>query len=397
MKQMNGKTTEFIKAHINENVHQLALQAAKYPDLDIPFVVRQINGLQKVKQKIPLFYNTADILFPAQLSLEQSSSESTAKYKSSLCEGNLLIDLTGGFGIDCCFMSENFVEAIYVERNAELCEIATHNYAALQKSQIKVINEQSEDFLFKFPQKADWIYIDPARRSKSGKKVVLLEDCEPNVITLNAMLNEKAENVMIKLSPMIDINAAIQSLCHITAIHIISVDNECKEIVLIQNSAKTSEIKVFTLNITKGGKNENFDFILCQESEAQATMSDHVHTYLYEPNSAVLKAGAFKLLSEKLQIHKLHKNSHLYCSDEFLPHFPGRKFKVQKVWESNKNELKTLAQTHPKANIATRNYPLTVDELRKKLKINDGGDTYLFATTLASEKKVIIECTKAID
>lgn len=393
---MHPKTTEFIRAHIDDNIQQLALQASKYPDLDMPYIIRQINGLQKVRQKIPLYYNTEGIQFPVQLSLEQSSSESTAKYKSSLCEGDILIDLTGGFGIDCCFMSENFKQAIYVERNKELCEIAAHNYATLGKKRIEVSNEKSEEFIEKFAQKADWIYIDPARRSNSGKKVILLEDCEPNIITLKERLFEKAENVMIKLSPMIDISSTIQSLVYISSAHIISIDNECKEVVFILNSTKVAEITIFTLNINKGDKNENFEFKLHEESQAQAMITNQVNRYLYEPNSAVLKAGAFKLLSERLKIYKLHKNSHLYSSESLIPHFPGRKFKVEKIWDNSKNELKSLANLHPKANIAVRNYPLSADELRNKLKIKDGGNTYLFATTLSTGKKVIIECTKAI-
>lgn len=394
---MDQQTANFIASHKDDDIHQLALQYGKFPTLDMAFILRQINGLQKIKHKVPLFYNNPEILFPVQLSLEQSSSESTAKYKSTLCEGELLIDLTGGFGIDCCFMSTKFEHAIYVERNSELCDIARHNFQRLEKQFVQIVNDQSENFLSNYSGQADWIFIDPARRSDSGKKVALLDDCEPNVRLLAPALLSKAENVMIKLSPMIDISNAVQSLINVAEIHVVSVDNECKEVLMILNRKESATIKVTTINLTKTNENEQFEFILQNENKAHASIADKIDTYLYEPNSAILKAGAFKLLSEKLEINKLHKNSHLYTSDNYISNFPGRKFSIIKVWESGKNELKALSALHPKANIAVRNYPLSVDEIRKKLKIKDGGYIYLFATTLSNEHKVIIECEKAID
>ena len=222
---MNQDTRQFIADNLETDIHQLALQATRYPLVDMPLAIRQINGKQKIKLKIPLFFSTDDILYPIQLSLEQSSSQSTAYYKSTLCEGNTLVDLTGGFGIDCYFMAENFSQVTYVERDAELCELARHNFKALGRKNIDVIHADSEKHLAQM-EKVDWIYIDPARRSESGKKVFFLSDCDPDVSALAPLLLEKADKVMIKLSPMLDITATVSELPTTAEIHIISVENE---------------------------------------------------------------------------------------------------------------------------------------------------------------------------
>lgn len=390
---MNQETKQFILENIVANVHQLALQSARYPLVDMPLAIRQINGKQKIKSKVPLFYNTDDILYPAQLSLEQSSSESTAKYKSSLCEGNTLADLTGGFGIDCCFISNYFQQVTYVERQTELCELATHNFKVLGKNHIKVIHSDSEKYLTEMDH-VDWIFIDPARRSSSGKKVVLLSDCEPDVSALSPLLLQKATRVMIKLSPMMDITAAVRELPATTEIHIISVDNECKEVLLILDQIATNNKKISTLNIGKNNENQNFEYFTDDEIKAEVSFAATIEKYLYEPNASLMKSGAFKLIGNRFDLRKLHINTHLYTSTELILQFPGRVFEVLNLWGNSKKELKELSEKTPKANITTRNYPISVDELRKKLKIKDGGEVYLFACTLANEQKVIIECVK---
>jgi 16S rRNA G966 N2-methylase RsmD len=390
---MNVETKQFISENIDKDVHSLALQSNRFPMVDFPLAIRQINGKQKIRTKIPRFYNNENILYPAQLSLEQSSSETTALYKSSLCEGNVLVDLTGGFGVDCCFMSTHFQEVVYVERQKELCELAQHNFPTLVENHITVINEQTEKYLSEM-KKADWIFIDPARRSSVGKKVVLLSDCEPDVSALSTLLLEKAANVMIKLSPMMDISAALLELPKTIEIHIISVENECKEILLILSNIVQKEKKVKTINFGKKNQNQIFEFEINQESNAISLFSSELGKYLYEPNAAVMKSGAFKLIGNTFSLHKLHINTHLYTSDELHSDFPGRVFEVINVWGNGKNEWKNEAKRLQKANISTRNYPISVEDLRKKLKINDGGDTYLFACTLANEQKVMVECKK---
>ncbi len=390
---MNQETKQFILQNIVADIHQLALQSARFPLVDMPLAIRQINGKQKIKTKVPLFYNTDDILYPVQLSLEQSSSESTAKYKSSLCEGGILVDLTGGFGVDCCFMSEHFKQAVYVERQQELCELASHNFKVLNKRHIRVIHAQTEKYLAEMDH-ADWIFIDPARRSSSGKKVVLLSDCEPDVSALSPLLLQKSTQVMVKLSPMMDITAAVNELSNTAEIHIISVDNECKEILLILDQGEHTNQKIKTINFGKTNRPEVFEFYQHEEATTQITYTTVAEKYLYEPNASVMKSGAFKLVASRFELQKLHKNTHLYTSNEFHPDFPGRIFDVKKQWGNSKKELKELTAQIPKANISTRNYPLSADELRKKLNIKDGGDTYLFPCTLENEEKVVIECGK---
>lgn len=390
---MNQETKLFILENAETNVHQLALQSSRFPLVDMQLAIRQIGGRQKIKSKIPLFYFTDDILYPAQLSVEQSSSESTANYKSMLCEGNTLVDLTGGFGVDCCFMSRQFKEVVYVERQEELCKLARHNFIALNKKHIEVIHAETEQYLTQL-QPVDWIFVDPARRSKTGNKVVFLSDCEPDVSALSSLLLEKAKNVMIKLSPMMDITAAVRDLPNTCEIHIISVDNECKEVLLILRPAFSSKPIVKTINIRKNNEIQTFNFDQEKELNASNLFCSAIEKYLYEPNAAIMKSGAFKLIGERFELNKLHKNTHLYTSNELKTDFPGRVFEVIKEWGKSKNELKKEIERISKANISTRNYPLSADDLRKKLNIKDGGEVYLFACTISNEMKVIIECIR---
>lgn len=390
---MNSETKEFISTHLNADVHQLPLQAGRFPLVDMTLAIRQINGMQKIKNKVPLFYTNDGILYPAQLSLEQSSSQSTATYKSTLCEGNSLVDLTGGFGIDCSFMSTHFKQVSYVERQTELCELASHNFKVLGRNHIEIFNQDTETFLPEM-QPVDWIFIDPARRGSGGKKVVLLSDCEPDVSALSALLLKKAANVMIKLSPMMDISAALRDLPHTAEVHIVAVENECKEVLLILKNNNGNPLQIFTINFGKNNHQQLFKFDAHAESSSTSKLTSELGKYLYEPNAAVMKSGGFKLIGNHFLLFKLHYNTHLYTGDELLLEFPGRIFNVNKVWGNSKLSLKQLSIEHPKANISTRNYPSSVDELRKKLKIKDGGETYLFACTLANEEKVIIECKK---
>jgi len=390
---MNEETKQFIFEHEQDDIYLLSLQSGRYKNIDFELAIRQIIGRQKIRNKVPLFFQTEGIQYPAQLSLEQSSSEITAQYKASLCEGNSLVDLTGGFGIDCYFMGTHFKQVTYVERQIELCRLASINFKTLNENHIEVINTQSEKYLSEM-KPVDWIFIDPARRSTSGKKVVLLSDCEPDVSALSTQLMNKATNVMIKLSPMMDISAAIRDLPNTTEVHIVAVDNECKEILMILKKSAEKELRVKTINFCNNKNNQLFEFEINDETNANSIFTSEIQKYLYEPNAAIMKSGAFKLIGDRFSLHKLHINTHLYSSNNFIPDFPGRVFEVVNVYNNSKKELKELAAKAPKANISTRNYPLNADEFRKKLKIKDGGDTYLFACTLANEQKTIIECKK---
>jgi 16S rRNA G966 N2-methylase RsmD len=390
---MNSILKTFISDHINDDIHQLALNAHKYPNIDMNQALVQIKGRKKIKNKVSSFYENDDIIYPIQLSIEQSSSQTTASYKASLCNGNLLVDLTGGFGVDCYFMSENFETVTYVEKNEELCRIAEHNFSISNRHNINVVNTLSETFLQNTTIKADWIFIDPARRDTRGNKLVMLSDCEPDISALAPLLLSKAENVMVKLSPMLDIHVVIEQLPMISEIHIVSTENECKELLIILNHKPHDSILIKTINFQKN-HNQRFDFELQDELNSDCNIASDVENslYLYEANSAVMKAGAFKLIGQKFKIDKLQIHTHLYVSDKLHLDFPGRIFSIKKIWE--KETWKTNADVVKKANISTRNFPTSVDEIRKKLKLSDGGDIYLFACTLSDNKKVIIETSK---
>ena len=390
---MNQATRIFIDEHTNDDVTLLSLQAARFPDVDIPFAIRQISGKQKVREKIPTFYSCRELLYPLKLSLEQSSSEITAKHKSALCEGEVLYDLTGGFGVDCFFLSSRFRQVFYVEAQTELCQLAEHNFSALGRANISIINDTAENFLNNCGD-AHWIYLDPARRLESGKKAVLLSDCEPNVALLQDKLLEKSTRVMIKLSPMFDIAALRHELKHIREIHIVAVANECREIIVMLEKKHNAQPEIKTTNYSKSGTIEKFEFTAGDEQGAEITFTTALRQYLYEPNAAIMKSGAFGLISEKFRLSKLHINSHLYTSDCLIDDFPGRIFCVQTTIDFSKKSLSNLNDEVKKANLTVRNFPLTANELRKKLKIPEGGDVYLFATTLADNKKVLVKCSK---
>ncbi len=390
---MNEATLKFIEANQHADIHSLGLQASKYPDVDMSLALCQITGKQKVKEKIPVFYDCGQLLYPVRLSLEQSSSEITAKYKTQWCGGNCIIDLTGGFGVDSYFFSQKFVKVKYVERDNGLCTLATHNFRVLGQKNIEIINELAEDYL-SHTESADWIYLDPARRSNSGSKVFRIGDCDPDVASILDKLLSKTDNIMVKLSPMIDISTLINDLKFIVQIHIVAVENECKEVLVILKKNCNDEIEIKTINYRKNRVEENFDFLLKNESSATSKLAENVGRYLYEPNAAIMKSGAFRLTGEKFHLNKLHISSHLYTSDLLVSDFPGRSFEVKQVYDFNKNSLKHFERNINAANITVRNFPLSVADLRKKLKIKEGGDDFIFATTLALGDKALILCQK---
>ncbi|MBP1677574.1 MAG: hypothetical protein H6Q20_2133 [Bacteroidetes bacterium] len=386
-------TANFILEHADDDVKTLALQASRYPGVDMSTAIRQIAGRQRIKHKVPLFFNNTDILYPAQLSLEQASSELTARYKASLVSGNSFADLTGGLGIDCYFISLNFAQAHYIERNKELHDLVQQNFAALQASNILTHCVDAEEFLQETKLVFDTIFIDPARRDNSGKKVVFVSDCEPDITRLLPLLREKCRTMMVKLSPMLDITQAIADLPGTNKVHVVSVDNECKEIILIADRTGNMEIEYKTVNIRKE-RTENFSFTPTDESCATVSYAHKLCHYLYEPNSSLMKAGAYRILSERFDVQKLHPNTHLYTSEHLISNFPGRIFEIETIQGSSKQELKSLKASSPKANIAVRNYPATVDELRKKTGIKEGGEVYIFACKVNDGENKIVKCRK---
>ena len=384
-------TRQFIEEHLNDDVHELALKHSN-AKVDMALALRQIEARQLLRKKVPSWSNNPDLLFPAHLSIEQCSSEATALYKASLLQGERFADLTGGLGVDCFFISQNFQHTDYVELNPELCELAQHNFgivAPLERRELCIHCESAEDYL-RHCAPLDCIFLDPARRDAYGRKTVSIADCTPNVIELQELLLQKAKKVMVKLSPMLDISQALKELHYVKEIHIVAVENECKEL-LFKLEPEFDGEPVFTcVNLQTNQSSVQFT----QEEEKVATLqlAKEVGRYLYEPNAALMKGGCFKLLSQRFDVQKLHRNSHLYTSEKLIENFPGRIFEIND-WAIYGKKAKALLDGIDKASIAVRNFPMTVAELRKKLKIGDGDKVFLFATTMSNERFIILKTT----
>lgn len=385
---LNTEIQDFIEANLNTDPSSLLLKGIHFEGVDAKTIIQQIEAKKRSEKKLPTWFITKNIYFPNKLNIEQTSSETTAKYKANLVAGKSLIDLTGGFGVDAYYFSKQIKNVSHCEINTELSEIVTHNYTAL-KTDINCFNESGITVLERLNTPFDWIYLDPSRRDLSKQKVFLLSDCEPNVKTHQDLFLKWAKHVMIKTSPLLDLTATLNDLKHVKEIHSVAVNNEVKELLWVLERNYTESITIKTVNIKK--KNiQNFDFKLENETTALASYSQPL-TYLYEPNAAILKAGAFNMVSEILNIYKLHKHSHLYTSHNLLD-FPGRRFTIINKLQFNKKTFAKLKLT--KANITTRNFPMSVNTIRKKLKVKDGGDTYLFFTTNQNEEKLILVCSK---
>ena len=330
-------------------------------------------------------------MFSVRLSIEQCSSEATARYKADLLQGDSFADLTGGLGIDTFFIAQHFTKADYVERQSELCELARHNFEVLGAN-IEVHNATAEDYL-NHCSSVDCLYLDPARRDAYGRKTVGIGDCTPNVAELQNLLLQKARRVIIKLSPMLDISKALEELHCVSDVHVVAVNNECKELIFILERDFLGSPVLHCANLLTSQPTLRFTFE--QEHDCPLRLADEPQHYLYEPNAAVMKAGAYKWVSECFGVLKLHKNSHLYTSETLVHNFAGRIFEVEDWADYNKKVKSTLLAGVNKANLAVRNFPLSVDELRKALKITEGGEVYFFATTLRDGRKVMIKTRKS--
>ena len=388
-------------------VEELALQRKRFAHLsdeEFRFMLQQVDGRQRTRDKLPTFAAIDDWWYPVRLSCEQCSSEATARYKAQLLSQNIqppftLTDLTGGYGVDTFFMSEHAAKANYVERNKELCRIVTHNFQET-RPQVQIHNTDSIDYL-KVMKSSDVIYIDPARRDQHGGKVFRLEDCEPNVVELLPTLTAKSKLLMIKLSPMLDITQALHSLKGRWDVHVVAVKNEVKEVLLLSNLSRYhsdttpkvyregSEGMIYAINLPAS---DTFSFSKQEEQDAQCQLFGPSHkqliepnNYLYEPNAAIIKAGAFKLIAERYGLCKMAQHTHLYIADHLVEDFPGR---VWQIVETNIKDTKNIS-----ANIMTRNYPLTSEQLRKKLKIKDN-DTYTIIGARLADKPTLFLCKK---
>ena len=393
---INEVTRQFIKVHREEDVRKLAL-GSHAEGVDLPLALQQIAGWQTARKKLPSWAAVDGIIYPPHLNMEQCSSEQTARYKGSLTpnpspsERGTFVDLTGGFGIDFYFIAKGLrtegkeLRAVYVEHNPELCEIARYNFQVLGL-EAEVINGEAEDYLKKMSH-ADIIYLDPARRDAYGSRTYDIKDCTPNVIELMPLLLEKADTIILKLSPMLDWRKAVEDLGHVAEVHIVSVDNECKELLLVVKQQPCTAFKVICVN-----NDDIFEFAPSVHSAANhepLTMN-----YLYEPNASIMKAGCFKDIEEVFDVCQLSNNSHLFVSEKEIKKFPGRLFHIETVTSMNKQELKIALQGIERANIAVRNFPMSAEALRKKLRLKDGGEVFIFATTLSDNSHKLFICRK---
>ena len=432
---MNQATQDFICQHQDDDVRQLAFLGSKYPEVDMPFALDQIRGRKMARVKLPRWASLEGIIYPPHISMEQCSSESTALYKAELAARLLglpasssgtemkaeneieFVDLTGGFGVDFSYIAARLgVKSMYVERQVHLCEAAKENFGRLGLKNAIVKNEDGIEVLHSFhPKKKDAvsaddslgitydqprsllktnlglkiIFIDPARRDDAGNKVVSLKDCTPDVTVLQEEMLSKADYVIIKLSPMLDWHRAISELSHVREVHIISVNNECKELLLVLSARNMGEnLRIYCTNDAQSFVCDELDMESSQVKIAPSTLEEM--QYLYEPNASLMKAGCFGVLSGRYDARMLSKNSHLFVSQAPIEAFPGRSFRIIAVSSFNKKELKRHLSGITKANIATRNFPLSVAELRKRLKLKDGGETYIFATTLSDDSHVLV-------
>lgn len=432
---MNQATQDFIRQHQDDDVRQLAFLGSKYPEVDMPFALDQIRGRKMARVKLPRWASLEGIIYPPHISMEQCSSESTALYKAELAARLLglpasssgiemkaeneieFVDLTGGFGVDFSYIAARLgVKSMYVERQAHLCEAAKENFGRLGLKNAIVKNGDGIEVLHSFlPKKDDaastddslgitydqplsllktklglkLIFIDPARRDDAGNKVVSLKDCTPDVTILQEEMLSKADYVIIKLSPMLDWHRAISELSHVREVHIISVNNECKELLLVLSARNMGEnLRIYCINDAQSFVCDEMDMESSSVKIAPSTLEEML--YLYEPNASLMKAGCFGVLSGRYDARMLSKNSHLFVSQAPIEAFPGRSFRIIAVSSFNKKELKRHLSGITKANIATRNFPLSVAELRKRLKLKDGGETYIFATTLSDESHVLV-------
>lgn len=397
---LNTETLDFIKKHRDDDVRKLAMKGSANAGVDLRLALTQIEGRQIARRKLPAWASHENILFPPKLSLEQCSSEETALYKKHLVEQLFatsgrrcarMTDLTGGYGIDFSYLAPLFDTAVYVERQEVLCRLATHNFPLLGLEHVQVICGDGQEVL-SHSEKMSLCFADPARRDGQGRKTVSIADCEPDLTKMQALLEEKSDVCLFKLSPLLDIHQAVGELRHVAEIHVVSVHDECKELLLVIDKSRQSQI-CHCVNLQRN--QSDFVFTIDEERNASCEYADRPEMYLYEPNASILKAGAFKTVSNRFELKKLHPNSHLYTSDRLIMDFPGRIFVVEGFSGFSKTELRKMLEGVNQANLTVRNFPADVSALRKRLKLKEGGVLYLFATTVADGSHILIKTHKA--
>lgn len=389
---LNKEVQQFINDNNNTDINKLLLKPSPYKDISVTELANQIICKKKAKTKLPSWYNSKDIIYPTPLNIEQTSSEITAQYKSELVKGKYLVDLSGGFGVDTYYFSKQFEKVIHIEHNNQLSDIANHNFKVLGSNNIQTHYADSLELLPKLKDQIDCIYVDPSRRHDVKGKVFLFNDCVPNVIKHREMLFKISEVILIKSSPLVDIKSGINELKNVRAIYIIAVKNEVKELLWLTDKNNKKPIQIVTYNYKpSSSSNETFSFDYLEESHQEVIYKEPLN-FLYEPNHAILKSGGFKMVAKIFNVYKLEKNSHLYTSNQLVNNFPGRQFKILEIFNSLNKDLRQFK--NQKINISTRNFPMSVSEIRKKFKILDGGELYIFFTTNLLGSKTALLCEK---
>ena len=383
----------FIREHLEDDPAELMLKRSSYEGVSMKDIVVQVESRQRAKKKLPGWFSNEQILFPPKQNLEQASSEQTARFKSCFVKGGRLVDLTGGTGVDTWYLSQNCASAVYVEPNAELCEIAVHNFEVLG-SGIEVSHTKAEEFLISDTEKAEWIFVDPSRRDDRKNRVYALEDCEPNVIELKPQLLDKAENVLVKASPMLDIKQALKKFTECFRVQIVAVDNEVKELLFYLKTGFEGGAEIEAWNLSERTYEQCLNFTYINEQEAIATIAKP-KTYLYEPNPSIMKSGAYNLVSAKFSVSKLQSNTHLYTSDNLVEDFPGRILRIKEVFKPSRKEIQKRIP-EGRINVVVRNYPAGANEVKTKFRLRDGGEQFLVFCEIEGEGFKAIWCERTI-
>ncbi|RAW03106.1 class I SAM-dependent methyltransferase [Pseudochryseolinea flava] len=389
---MNIQT--FIRSHENDDERELVLKHKEIHGVPTALIAQQIAGRRKAKDKIPSYYHSDNVVYPPVINLEQCSSETTAIFKNQILKSlniahNNAIDLTGGFGIDSFFFSKYFESIIYVESNAELFSIAQHNHRSLGATNIRHENTTAEQFL-ENDYRVDLIYIDPSRRSQNNQRVFKLSDCTPDVINLREKILRTSPNLLIKASPLLDIKIGLQELGITKHVYVISVGNECKEVLFFCSPNAPAKPVITAVNITK--KNTDTFTFTFEEEQQSTTLIDDPKRYLYEPNASILKAGAFKIVGQKFDVKKLQTSTHLYTSETLIEDFPGRIFEITEMLKADSKILQSKF-INQQVNVITRNYPLSPEQIKSKFKLRDGGNDYLIAFS-GMREKFLAKCSR---
>mgnify|MGYP003585228875 FL=1 len=379
---------DFIAENLSSDSTKLALKKNPFAEVNYTEIINQIVSKKKAKDKLPTWFLTKNIIYPEKISIEQTSSELTAKYKASLVSGKNLIDCTGGFGIDDYYFAQQFESVIHCEINPELSKIVQHNFKQLKAENITCISGDSTDILKQLNQRFDCIYIDPSRRNDAKGKVFLLADCLPNVVDLQEFYYQFSDTILIKTAPILDIQAGLNELKNVASIHIVAVENEVKELLWEIKKSFNDSPKIIAVNLEQ----QQIVSTSIELSNNYKDIYSLPKKYLYEPNASLLKSGGFEAVSELFALDKLHQHSHLYTADE-IKDFQGRRFEITQEIPFQKNDLKKYIQNQ-KMNVTTRNFPLKVEDIKKKYKISDGGTLFAFFTTNLKNEKIVLLCTK---